>query len=76
MIHTERHDSDEDIIRSFARHTPISADLEAMLVRRVVMKGDARAKEWLVKQYGLQIMNFAKRYQGQGLMLWDLFVEG
>jgi len=68
-------DSVRTLLNEIGRYDLLTADQEVELAKRIE-KGDLRAKEQMVNANLRLVVYVAKRYQGRGLPLLDLFQEG
>ena len=65
----------ETYLRDINKTALLTADEEKSLARRV-QKGDAEARDWMVRANLRLVVNIARGYTGKGLSLPDLIEEG
>ena len=53
----------------------LTADQEKALARKI-QKGDAEARDWMVRAHLRLVVNIARKYNHRGLPLQDLIEEG
>ena len=68
-------DSVRALLDSIGRYDLLTAEQEVMLAKRIE-KGDEEAKQAMINANLRLVVFVAKRYQGKGLPLLDLFQEG